>query len=95
MANAWLDHVKKFWAKNKGKMSYSQALKEAKKSYHPTAKKGKQTKKDKKDESKGMKGKTKGSKSKSRKGDFISFDNAEPIVDLPLPIYPIKNISII
>ena len=69
MANAWLDHVKKFWAKNKGKMSYSQALKEAKKSYHPTAKKGKQTKKDKKDESKGMKGKTKGSKSKSRKGD--------------------------
>ena len=33
MANAWLAHVKKFWAKNKGKMSYKEALKAAKKTY--------------------------------------------------------------
>ena len=33
MANPWLIHLKKFWAKNKGKMSYSQAMKEAKKTY--------------------------------------------------------------
>ena len=33
MANPWLDHVKKVWAKVKGKMSYKQALVEAKKTY--------------------------------------------------------------
>ena len=53
MANAWLDHVKKFWAKNKGKMSYSQALKEAKKTYKGGAKTSSK----------------KGAKSKTRKGD--------------------------
>ena len=61
MANAWLEHVKKFWAKNKGKMAYSKALQEARKTY-----KGKKASKD---ESKGMKGKKKGSKSKTHKGD--------------------------
>ena len=33
MANPWLTHVKAFYAKHKGKMSYAQALKEAKKTY--------------------------------------------------------------
>ena len=33
MANKWLEHVKKFWSAQKGKMSYAQALKEAKKTY--------------------------------------------------------------
>ena len=37
--NPWLAHVKKFWAKNKGKMSYRQALVQAKKSYKKKAKK--------------------------------------------------------
>ena len=48
MANPWLDHVKKVWARVKGKMSYKQALIEAKKSYKKTApkkKKGKGRKK--------------------------------------------------
>lgn len=59
MANAWLEHVKKFWAKNKGKMAYSKALQEAKKTYKPTG--GKKT---------AVKSKsTKGSKSKTNKGD--------------------------
>lgn len=31
--NAWLDHLKKFWAANKGKMSYKQAMVAAKKTY--------------------------------------------------------------
>ena len=31
--NPWLIHVKKVWAKQKGKMSYSQVLKHAKLSY--------------------------------------------------------------
>ena len=33
--NPWLKHVKEFYAKNKSKMCYKQALKEAKKSYKP------------------------------------------------------------
>jgi hypothetical protein len=35
MANAWLAHLKKFWSKNKNKMSYSQAMVAAKKTYKP------------------------------------------------------------
>ena len=35
MANAWISHLKAFWSKNKGKMSYKQAMKEARKSYTP------------------------------------------------------------
>ena len=31
--NPWIAHLKKFWAKNKGKMSYKQAMKSAKKTY--------------------------------------------------------------
>ena len=31
--NRWIAHLKKFWNKNKGKMSYKQAMVEAKKSY--------------------------------------------------------------
>ena len=31
--NTWLAHLKKFWAKNKGKMSYSTAMKRARASY--------------------------------------------------------------
>ena len=42
MGNPWLDHVKKVWARVKGKMSYRQCLVEAKKSY---SKKGTTTKK--------------------------------------------------
>ena len=33
MANAWLTHLKAFYAKNKDKMSYSQAMKAAKATY--------------------------------------------------------------
>ena len=33
MANPWLVHLKAFWAKNKGKMSYRQAMVAAKKTY--------------------------------------------------------------
>ena len=33
MANAWISHLKQFWSQNKGKMSYKQAMKEAKKTY--------------------------------------------------------------
>ena len=33
MANAWMTHLKSFWAKNKGKMSYKQAMVAAKKTY--------------------------------------------------------------
>ena len=33
MGNPWLEHVKKVWAKNKGKKSYKATLVEAKKSY--------------------------------------------------------------
>ena len=38
MPNPWMQHLKSFWAKNKGKMSYSEAMKAAKKTY---TKKGK------------------------------------------------------
>ena len=31
--NPWIQHVKAFYAKNKGKMSYAQALKAAKATY--------------------------------------------------------------
>jgi len=31
--NPWLAHLKAFWAKNKGKMSYRQAMVKAKGSY--------------------------------------------------------------
>ena len=38
MANRWLEHLKKFWqSQGKGKMSYRQAMKEAKKSYSKKA----------------------------------------------------------
>ena len=47
MANAWMDHVKKFWAKNKGKMSYKQALQEAKKTYKKGGKTAEKPKKKK------------------------------------------------
>ncbi len=40
-SNPWLQHVKKFWAANKGKMSYRQALVAAKKTYKKTATKAK------------------------------------------------------
>ena len=33
MSNPWLIHLKAFYAKHKDKMSYKQAMKEAKKSY--------------------------------------------------------------
>ena len=33
MANPWLTHLKSFWSKNKGKMSYKQAMVAAKKTY--------------------------------------------------------------
>ena len=36
--NPWLSHLKAFYAKHKGKMSYKQAMKEAKKSYKPITK---------------------------------------------------------
>jgi hypothetical protein len=33
MANPWITHLKAFYAKNKGKMSYAQAMKAAKATY--------------------------------------------------------------
>tara|TARA_R110002072_G_scaffold192549_2_gene349591 strand:+ start:17404 stop:17532 length:129 start_codon:yes stop_codon:yes gene_type:complete len=36
--NEWLSHLKAFYAKNKGKMSYKEAMKEAKKTYKKKAK---------------------------------------------------------
>ena len=33
MANSWITHLKAFYAKNKSKMSYSQAMKAARASY--------------------------------------------------------------
>ena len=41
MANAWISHLKDFWSKNKGKMTYKQAMKEAKKTYTKVDGKGK------------------------------------------------------
>ena len=41
MANPWLSHLKAFYAKNKSKMSYKQAMKEAKKTYSKKPKAGK------------------------------------------------------
>ena len=38
MANSWITHLKSFYAKNKGKMSYKQAMKAARASYKPKAK---------------------------------------------------------
>jgi hypothetical protein len=37
--NPWLSHLKSFWSKNKGKMSYKQAMVAAKKTYKKKAKK--------------------------------------------------------
>jgi hypothetical protein len=36
--NPWLAHLKSFWAKNKGKMSYKSAMSAAKKTYTPKSK---------------------------------------------------------
>tara|TARA_R110000823_G_scaffold44235_1_gene114734 strand:+ start:87 stop:200 length:114 start_codon:yes stop_codon:yes gene_type:complete len=36
--NEWLKHLKAFYAKNKGKMSYKEAMKEARKTYTPKKK---------------------------------------------------------
>ncbi len=58
MANAWIEHLKKFWSKNKGKMSYSEAMKAARKTYKKGA-----TLTTSKTKS------TKGAKSKTHKGD--------------------------
>ena len=48
MPNAWLTHLKKFYAANKDKMSYSQAMKAAKSSYKPAKKAPKSSGKGKK-----------------------------------------------
>ena len=37
MANPWLTHLKKFYAANKAKMTYAQAMKAAKATYKKTA----------------------------------------------------------
>ena len=36
--NPWLAHLRAFWAKNKSKMSYRQAMKAAKKTYKKVGK---------------------------------------------------------
>ena len=38
MSNPWLSHLKAFYAKNKSKMSYSQAMKAAKATYKKVGK---------------------------------------------------------
>ena len=48
MPNAWLTHLKKFYAANKSKMSYAQAMKAAKATYKPVARANKPKKKSKK-----------------------------------------------
>ena len=50
MANAWISHLKDFWSKNKGKMTYKQAMKEAKKTYKGKGDSKAKPKKGKKDE---------------------------------------------
>jgi hypothetical protein len=35
MPNPWISHLKAFYAKNKSKMSYAQAMKAARASYRP------------------------------------------------------------
>ena len=42
--NPWLQHLKSFWSKNKGKMSYRQAMVAAKKNYTPKSKASKGSK---------------------------------------------------
>lgn len=37
--NPWIAHLRKYWAANKGKMSYKQAMVSAKKTYRKTTKK--------------------------------------------------------
>jgi hypothetical protein len=37
MPNPWISHLKAFYAKNKSKMSYAQAMKSARASYKPKA----------------------------------------------------------
>jgi hypothetical protein len=48
MPNAWLSHLRAFYAKNKSKMSYSQAMKAAKASYTKVGGKKKPKKKSRK-----------------------------------------------
>ena len=37
MTNAWISHLKAYYAKNKSKMSYAEAMKAARASYKPKA----------------------------------------------------------
>jgi hypothetical protein len=41
--NPWLSHLKAYWAKHKGKMSYRQAMVSAKKTYKKKAPKKKKS----------------------------------------------------
>jgi hypothetical protein len=43
-SNPWMVHLRAFWAKNKGKMSYSAAMKAAKGSYKKVGAAGKKKK---------------------------------------------------
>ena len=42
--NAWMTHLKAFWAKNKGKMTYREAMVAAKKTYKKKSAGGKKKK---------------------------------------------------
>ena len=37
-SNPWINHLRSFWAKNKGKMSYKAAMSAAKKTYTKVSK---------------------------------------------------------
>ena len=45
MPNSWITHLKAFYAKNKSKMSYRQAMQKARASYKPKSKAGRSKKK--------------------------------------------------
>jgi hypothetical protein len=55
MANAWISHLKSFYAKNKKTMSYAQAMKAARASYKPKGKATKEEPKTKKTKKKRQK----------------------------------------
>lgn len=43
-SNPWISHLRAFWSKNKGKMSYKQAMVAAKKTYTKVGAAGKKKK---------------------------------------------------
>tara|TARA_R110000744_G_scaffold159998_2_gene276192 strand:+ start:8395 stop:8628 length:234 start_codon:yes stop_codon:yes gene_type:complete len=72
MGNAWLEHLKLFYSKNKKTMTYKMAMKEAKKSYKPSSKKGTKSKTHKGDKNYTTK---KGDKDHHQDGEDVKEEN--------------------